>query len=139
MKKISVIIPAFNEALNIGKLLDYLLSISLKHEVEILVIDGGSTDETLNIAEKKGVQAHLSPKKGRAAQMNYGAKLATGDVLHFIHADTFPPKSCFQDVLHAMNTGYQLGCFRYSFNSNHLLLKSIFLTTPLYQSNESLI
>lgn len=123
MKKISVIIPTYNEAENIGRLLSYLQKIRTANVLEIIVIDGNSTDETIRIAKSTGVEVHLSPRKGRAAQMNYGAKLAKGNVFHFIHADTFPPESCFEDVLAAFAAGYPLGCFTYRFDSDSFLLK----------------
>jgi len=123
MDKISVIIPVFNEADNISKLVNYLCEISQGHDIEIIVIDGGSTDDTFEIANSCDAVAFKSPKKGRACQMNLGATRASGNILRFIHADTFPPSSCFSDVKAAINEGYDLGCFTYAFDSNHLLLK----------------
>ena len=123
MQQISVIIPTWNEEENIEKLIDYLWSIPMGREVEIMVIDGGSTDKTVEILQKKGVEVKISPRKGRAAQLNYGASLATGNILHFIHADTLPPASCFLDVLEALGEGYDLGCFTYEFDSKFPLLK----------------
>jgi len=84
---LSVIIPVFNEAQTIASTLQQLQS----SEVEVILVDGGSTDNTLEIAEKMGVKTMLSPEPGRAIQMNAGAAYATGDTLLFLHADTKLP------------------------------------------------
>ncbi|WP_231589093.1 TIGR04283 family arsenosugar biosynthesis glycosyltransferase [Crocosphaera watsonii] len=59
--------------------------------MEIIVVDGGSEDDTINIAENYDITLITSPTKGRAFQMNDGAKLAKGDYLCFVHADTLVP------------------------------------------------
>jgi glycosyltransferase involved in cell wall biosynthesis len=58
--------------------------------VEVIVVDGGSKDDTVQIAESFGVKV-LSAAANRAVQMNLGAKAATGDILLFLHADTRLP------------------------------------------------
>ncbi|MCU0538215.1 MAG: TIGR04283 family arsenosugar biosynthesis glycosyltransferase, partial [Hydrococcus sp. Prado102] len=60
-------------------------------EIEILVVDGGSQDNTVELVQNLGVKAICSPQAGRANQMNFGALLATGDILLFLHADTCLP------------------------------------------------
>ncbi|MBQ8693891.1 MAG: glycosyltransferase, partial [Synergistaceae bacterium] len=55
---------------------------------EIIVVDGGSTDGTLDKAVSLGVKAISANKSGRAAQMNAGAKISQGDILWFVHADS---------------------------------------------------
>lgn len=121
---ISIIIPTYNEAGNILKLIQYLLNALNKNEKpEIIVSDGGSADATISIAQKAGAKAVVSPKKGRAAQMNFGASLALGDILYFIHADTFPPLSFIGDINKAIVEGYALGRYRTKFDSNKPLLK----------------
>ena len=72
--KISVIIPTLNEVENIRQLIPHLLQYGQKHLAEIMVVDGGSTDETMDIAKKLGVMVFKSPEKGRAKQMNFAAK-----------------------------------------------------------------
>ena len=120
---LSVIIPTYNEADNIAKLINHLLINSKKKEIEIIIIDGGSVDLTLQEANNSGVIAMLSPKKGRAAQMNYGASIAKGEVLYFIHADTFPPASFVADINKAISEGYNLGRYRTKFVSKKFPLK----------------
>ena len=121
--KISIIIPTYNEAENIEKIISYLLLIKQKNFIEIIVADGGSTDDTIKIAQKKGVIATLSNIKGRAGQMNHGVNFATGDVLYFIHADSRPPLTYFTDIEEAISRGYNCGCYRSQFDSNNFLLK----------------
>ena len=80
---ISIIIPVLNEAEYIKKVLLSISENSGSDQIkEILVIDGGSTDGTKNIALTYGAEV-LHSKKGRAVQMNLGAKKATGDLLYF--------------------------------------------------------
>jgi rSAM/selenodomain-associated transferase 2 len=120
---ISIIIPTYNEEEHIGPLVAHLWLNSQGLVREIVVIDGGSQDNTLNLAAQAGAQAYLSPRKGRAAQMNLGASMVQGAVLYFVHADSFPPATYVQDILEAIQAGYPLGCFRFRFNSDKLLLK----------------
>lgn len=85
---ISVIIPTLNEA---EYLLPTLLSVKGSANVETIVVDGGSTDGTAEIAHRAGCRVFFSPP-GRALQMNAGAALASGSILLFLHADTRLPK-----------------------------------------------
>lgn len=120
---ISIIIVTYNEAKNIQKLLKHLLSHKHPAIKEILVVDGGSTDDTPSLADSDGVEVLKSPKKGRAFQMNYGAQRATGNILYFVHADTLPPISYASDILNAIKNGFPIGCFRFQFDSDRFLLK----------------
>jgi rSAM/selenodomain-associated transferase 2 len=65
----------------------------------------------------------IDSPKGRAKQMNLGAKNAKGDILYFLHADTFPPKYFDQLIINQIKEGHNAGCFRMQFNSSHLWLK----------------
>lgn len=120
---LSVVIPTYNEAENINKLLDFLIEKLPKEVAEIIISDGGSHDRTVEIAKSYGVKVFTSPKKGRAAQMNFGVTQSKGDVLQFIHADTIPPKTFYDDLRKAIDENYPSGCFTYCFDSNRLLLK----------------
>lgn len=120
---ISIIIPTFNEANKIGGLIAYLKKFTHQGQVETIVVDGGSSDNTVESAQKNGVVTVASPQKGRAKQMNYGAKKAKGEWLYFLHADTTPPPTFIADIRNAVNTGYGFGCFRLRFDSNHPVLK----------------
>lgn len=118
----SIIIPTYNEEDTIADLLNYLQTHS-DDSTEIIVVDGGSHDETLSHVKKTGATCFISPEKGRAVQMNAGAKKATGDILYFVHADSIPPPTFVDDILAAVDEGYPSGCFLFRFNSNHPLLK----------------
>lgn len=85
--QISIVIPAINEASSIATVLTRIGDLP---NVEVIVVDGGSQDDTISIAQGCGVTVISSPL-GRARQMNAGAKAATGEILLFLHADTILP------------------------------------------------
>ena len=120
---ISIIIPTFNEENNIGKLVSHLKKNGDEKLLEIIVSDGGSNDHTLPNATQAGASAFLSPQKGRAAQMNFGASLAKGSVLYFVHADTTPPYTFAADIIKAIDDGFDIGRFRTKFDSSSQMLK----------------
>ena len=120
---ISVIIPTFNEAEQITATIDGINRFADHRLLEIIVVDGGSTDQTVQLAKKVGAHVVISPLQGRAAQMNYGAELAQGEVLYFVHADVKIHPDYVSDIFEAIAQGYHLGCYRYVFDSKHLLLK----------------
>ncbi len=90
MADVSIIIPTLNEGACLARTLRYL-SILEPPAKEIIVVDGGSTDETVAIAQSANVSLFQSPKSGRSIQMNLGAKQARGDFLCFVHGDTLVP------------------------------------------------
>ncbi len=96
---ISVIIPTLNEADSIKQTLE-ALKFSAQN-VEIIVVDGGSRDETVSIAESFGIKVLRSPRRERGAQMHAGATAASGDVLWFLHADTLPPADAVEKIIEA--------------------------------------
>lgn len=119
---ISIIIPVLNEEANIGKLISYINeNCSSKNIAEIMVVDGGSEDNTLTIAENLGAVV-LHSAKGRAKQMNLGAKKANGDILYFLHADTFPPAGFDRHIIKAITKNQEAGCFQMRFDSDNRLL-----------------
>jgi rSAM/selenodomain-associated transferase 2 len=120
---ISVIIPTYNEQDNIAKLVLFLRENGGQILKEIIVSDGGSTDKTLVIATQNGARTVLSSGKGRAAQMNYGASMASGDILYFVHADTFPPALFCSDIEKAMRDGFTIGRYQTKFDSKKFVLK----------------
>jgi len=97
---ISIIVPTFNEATTIHALSASLAA--LRAEAEIIVADGGSTDDTLKLAQDCGLRVIDAPR-GRGQQMNAGAELATGDVLLFLHADTKLPEEALKLIEEALH------------------------------------
>jgi rSAM/selenodomain-associated transferase 2 len=120
---LTIIIPTYNEAAIIRKTIEFLQHNLEDKNVEIIVSDGNSTDQTVEIVESLGVNAVLSPVKGRAGQMNYGVKKAKGDVYFFLHADSEPTADIFNVIGRAIDEGYDCGSFRTQFDSSNLLLK----------------
>ncbi|WP_347158425.1 TIGR04283 family arsenosugar biosynthesis glycosyltransferase [Pontibacter chitinilyticus] len=120
---ISIVIPTYNEEAAIGKLLAYLQQHS-SPSTEIILADGGSTDATRSIAAGLGVQVLPCVRKGRGPQMNAGAAVATGDVLYFLHADTFPPAGFEEQIRLAVKQGKGSGCFRLKFDVPHWFLRA---------------
>lgn len=124
MFKISIIIPVYNEAGQIGKLLEWLKKITAEDiHTNILVVDGGSTDDTVDEVKSAGVRILKSPKKGRAAQMNFGVRESTGDVIYFLHADTLPPENITKSIRSALKAGKESGCSRLRFDEESRIMK----------------
>lgn len=120
---ISVIIPAFNEADSITQTIEKVRQHSDGHIWETIVVDGGSTDQTIQKAEAAAAKIIESPEKGRAAQMNFGAKQAKGEILYFLHADTHPPHNFDNSIKKAVSQGHKAGCFQLDFDDDHFLLQ----------------
>lgn len=122
---ISIIIPVLNEVKTIEELLFHLVDCAdLKNINEIIVVDGGSTDGTKNIIQSLDLKIKLlNSEKGRAKQMNTGSSIATGDILYFLHADSFPPLNYDTHIINEVKKGNNAGCFRLQFDNNHWWLK----------------
>lgn len=120
--KISIIIPVYNEEEFIAETIDQVITTSRNRVEEIIVVDGGSTDSTVQKVSETSAQVVTSPKKGRAAQMNYGAFKAKGDILYFLHADSIPPEGFDLKILSEVEQGSSAGCFRLAFDRDHWLL-----------------
>jgi len=120
--KISIIIPVLNEAATIEKTLTKLQNTP---DIEVIVVDGGSRDETVEIAKlfSKGLASSLEIKiiaatVGRANQMNAGAAAAKGDILLFLHGDTYlPPKFDILLLEELQSAGTIAGAFELKINA----------------------
>ncbi|MGE0590234.1 MAG: TIGR04283 family arsenosugar biosynthesis glycosyltransferase [Cyclobacteriaceae bacterium] len=121
--QISVIIPTFNEDQNIGQLVDFILVHGQGIVSEVIVVDGNSTDSTVEVAVEAGARVLRCATKSRAAQMNLGASEATGHILYFVHADIKLVDSFVTDISEALNSGFDAGCYRYKFDSKKSILK----------------
>ena len=120
--RISVIIPILNEAKSIVAMLQALLPLGPS---ELFIVDGGSSDGTRAICRQFGVEVLTSPR-GRAAQMNYGARRATGDVLLFLHADTRLPPTAFDDIRDALaDPRFVGGRFDIQLDGDHWMLRVV--------------
>ncbi|MHA4846519.1 TIGR04283 family arsenosugar biosynthesis glycosyltransferase [Flavitalea antarctica] len=152
---ISIIIPVYNEEKHIVPTIELIRQHDTENLVsEIIVSDGGSKDDTINTAALTNCRVISSPRKGRAAQMNYGAEHAKENLLYFIHADTIPPKGFSTDVKRAIQSGAGAGCFMLAFDHDHWFLRtlcwftrfnvgafrygdqSLFIRKPLFRSHK---
>ncbi len=114
---VSVIIPALNEAARIAAAVDSAWQDGVR---EVLVADGGSQDGTADAARARGAELIFSPP-GRATQQNAAARVATGDVLLFLHADNRLGPACVAQVLDALGRDPQRlgGAFRQRIEHRH--------------------
>jgi len=127
MTKFSVIIPTFNEEQKIQHCIKSI------HEsvadVEVIVVDGGSLDGTISIAEQEGAVVCRSDL-GRGKQSNAGVGIASGDVLLILHADTLLPPNAFELLqVSFQDVNVQIGTFRLGFDVQHPILRLYTLFT----------
>lgn len=107
---ISIVIPVLNEEKRIAFTLTEVVALEGVHEV--VVVDGGSADSTVEIAQRYPVRT-ISAPRGRGFQLNAGARHATGDVLLFLHADTMLPRDAADEVRRALESpDVAAGAFR---------------------------
>jgi len=121
-QSLSVIIPTLNEENHIRQTLEHLGKIS---HGEVIVVDGGSTDKTVQIAKACGVRL-LSSRPSRGGQLNAGASEATGDLLLFLHADTIVPDN-FLSLIRQTMTDFEVagGSFALKIQPSTPLLRYI--------------
>lgn len=123
MSRISLIIPVLNEAEGLKKLLPYLQEQAQSDALfELIVVDGGSSDGSAGIAASLGATV-LHSRLGRAVQMNAGAQSARGELLYFLHADTYPPPGYDVLIARAQDKGPAAGCFRLRFDQPDVVLR----------------
>ncbi|MHC5756978.1 TIGR04283 family arsenosugar biosynthesis glycosyltransferase [Nostoc sp.] len=118
--KISIIIPAINEAGNIKKA---IATTRANLNIEVIVVDGGSSDDTVAIAQSLNVKV-ISSSPGRAVQMNAGAVAASGEILLFLHADTRLPTGFDEMIRTALQQpGTVAGAFKLRIDASRLSLR----------------
>lgn len=131
--RFSIIMPVLNEEAILDKHLAYLVKQCASYDCELIIVDGGSHDHTAAIAQGYGKVIH-SPR-GRATQMNNGAKVARGDILLFLHADTRLPDNALTAIEQAFNTPTTSnivgGAFRVCFNCDQWLYRLVAWATNL--------
>ena len=111
--RLSVIVPTMNEAALIAGLLGHLRE--KMPDAELIVVDGGSEDQTVALATRQADRVVQSPR-GRAKQMNAGAAVASGEVLWFLHADSLVPSDPHGSITRALDDPRIVGCcFRLKF------------------------
>ena len=125
--RISVIVPTLNEQ---DHLAATLMGVTLAPGDELIVVDGGSTDQTVAMAQQFTSQV-LHSRRGRAAQMNWGARHAHGDILLFLHADTLLPAAGLETVRHGLQDGIVGGAFRLAIMPSTLALRLVAWGTNL--------
>lgn len=129
---VSIIIPTLNEETTIAGLLTNLKF--QKGNFEVIIVDGGSHDETISIARSFSKVKILPSAKGRAIQMNNGAKKAIGDILLFLHADTILPPDAILAIENSLVRNCVAGCFYLEFDDPNMLLKIYSLFSRLNHS-----
>jgi rSAM/selenodomain-associated transferase 2 len=123
---ISVIIPVYNEENHIAATVELIRQRDVDKLIsEIIISDGGSSDDTIRVAKLTNSYVVSSPRKGRAAQMNFAAGLASNELLYFIHADTAPPHGYSTDIARSFSAGADAGCFMLAFDHDHWFLKTL--------------
>ncbi len=121
---ISIVIPVLNEEAALPLCLSCVMSQA--GEFEVIVVDGGSSDRSREIAADYSKVTLLTSARGRAMQMNAGAGLASGEWLLFLHADTLLPDQAVQQIeCQSDNKNVQAGCFCQQFSGDHRLLRAI--------------
>jgi rSAM/selenodomain-associated transferase 2 len=121
-ERLSVVVPALNEARGIRAALEALAPLRARGH-EVIVADGGSNDGTAQIALGLCDQVVSAPR-GRAVQMNAGARMASGGALLFLHADTRLPSEADAAVLSSLKS-HLWGRFDVKIEGRHPLLKVV--------------
>jgi len=117
LQTISIVIPVFNEESQITGTLKGIEPIANKEHVEVIVADGGSSDQTSEIVREFGfVQLVICRMPNRGAQMNEGARKLSGEILLFLHADARLPDAALESIRTAFADENVLGgCFQIQF------------------------
>jgi rSAM/selenodomain-associated transferase 2 len=122
--KLSIIGPVLNEAPNLTAFLQRLMPLRLRG-AEVIVVDGGSCDRSVEVARSNADWVINSPR-GRAKQMNAGAAVARGNILLFLHADTSLPNAADSIIISAISEPSKVwGRFDATIDSRHPLLNIV--------------
>lgn len=116
--------PVLNEAPLIGQTL-LALQILRAAGHEVIVVDGGSTDDSVMLSQPFADRVIIS-RRGRSQQMNAGTRIASGDILLFLHADTFLPKGAVHWIIEGLKQqGKRWGCFEVRLSGKHYFLRIV--------------
>ena len=122
MPKISIIIPTINESNNLPLLLSDLSMI--KKEGEILIVDCGSKDRTIDVAKIYGAKIYKSKERNRGLQLDIGAKNSKGEWLIFLHADTRLTHDWFTKIKEVLESDKNyIYYFKFKINDNKLIYR----------------
>jgi rSAM/selenodomain-associated transferase 2 len=121
----SVIVPVYNEQQNINDSLAHIRSIDKANKCQIIVVDGDENASTINKINIDNIVKIVS-EKGRANQMNEGARTASGNILLFLHADTKLPENAFEMISNTISVKkYAAGAFDLGIDTTNLIIKFI--------------
>jgi glycosyltransferase involved in cell wall biosynthesis len=121
--KVSVVVPVLNEAAQLGVILESLRFLQAQGH-ELILVDGGSSDDTPTIAAEFADRL-LTSEPGRARQMNAGARVATGDILWFLHADTLIPSTAVEEIIRVQGQDRLWGRFDVRLSGTHPMFRLI--------------
>ncbi len=123
---VSIIVPIYNEAATLPGFLEHLKALRAADpdSIELVLVDGGSSDESLQKIEDAGL-AYRHADRGRAVQMNAGAQAARGDMLLFLHADTRISSAAIAQARQAIADGVVGGFFEVCLSSSRPLLRLV--------------
>ncbi len=124
--KLSIIVPIYNEESKLKKFLEEMKKV--KGDFELIFVDGGSTDKSKEMIPLE--YAVIDSSKGRAVQMNAGAKHCGGDTLLFLHSDSFLEHNALQEMEKILEKHYS-GCFKIQFISQQPIMKLCALNSTL--------
>lgn len=117
---VSIIIPTLNEENNIKRLLNNLKQ--LKGDFEVIFSDGGSLDKTVEIIKNFVNYKIIKSERGRARQLNNGAKESNNNILFFLHADSFIEENVLIKIEDFIKNGNKVGCLKIKFDSKKILM-----------------
>ena len=118
---ISIVIPVLNEAICLDRLLQ---SFPYSKDLDVIVVDGGSSDATPAVMRKYPFVRYVHAPTGRGIQLNHGAAIAKGDIFWFLHADSELSEGWKREIRKTMSRSRVIaGCFRLEFDDAHWLLR----------------